>query len=248
MNTMLDAGATGLVSDPGRPGKPVLAGRFMRSEFRSAIRRLSRLLGLQSLHDALPQDYAIPDSAFALQAIEVATTLCPEFMVRHCFRSYCFGAILAARNGLDLDRETFFIAAMLHDLGLCDAHVNDPGSFEWVGAKLAHTMCLNAEQSETMAATVHNAIALHTSMGIVEGYQPEISLLHFGTGMDLFGMRLDEIPEDALDTVLAGYPRADFRAEFSPCLSHQAEKKPESQIAGAVGIGILDRIVEQLAR
>ena len=237
---------TELFSDPGRPSKQVLAGRFLRSELRAGMQRLSRKLGFQKLHDAVPENWAIPDSAFAVQAIEVATTLCPKFMVRHCFRSYCLGAILATRNGLGLDRETFFVAAMLHDLGLSDAHADDPGSFEWVGATLAHTICLDAGQTEIVAATVHNAIALHTSLGIAHRYQPEISLLHFGTGMDLFGMRIDEVPRDVLEMVQTDYPRAGFKAEFSPCLHHQAQQKPDSQIAGAVGIGILDRVKEQL--
>lgn len=237
---------TTLVSDPGRPSKPVLAGRFVRAELRTGLRRLSRLLGFQRLHDAVPEDWAIPDSAFAVQAVEVASQQCPEFMLRHCFRSYCFGAILAARNELRLDREAFFVAAMLHDLGLCNGHADAPGSFEWVGARLAHEFCLKAEQTEARAATIHNAIALHTSLGIADRCAPEIALLHFGTGMDLFGMRLEEMPRTALDTVLAEYPRADFKAEFSPCLSHQAQEKPDSQIAGAVGIGILDQIKERL--
>lgn len=237
---------TELVSDPGRPSKPALAVRFASSEFRAGMQRLARQLGLQKLHEAVPKDWQIPDSVFAGQAIDAANELCPEFMVRHCFRAYCFGAILAARNNLTLDRETFFIAAMLHDLGLCDKHIEVTGSFEWVGARLAHDMCLEAEQSEIMAATVHNAIALHTSLGIAHKYQPEIALLHFGTGMDLFGMRLDEFPRDTLEAVLRAYPRGEFKTEFSPCLGHQAQIKPNSQIAGAVGIGILDRIKERL--
>ena len=237
-----------LVSDPGRPAKPVLAARFARSEIRAGLQRLSRVLGFQKLEQAVPEDWAIPDSAFAVQAVQTASTLYPEFMLRHCFRSYCFGAILAARHQLTLDRELFFVAAMLHDLGLSDAHADDPGSFEWVGARLAHAFCLNAEQAETTALIVHNAIALHTSIGIADRCQPEIALLHYGTGMDLFGMRIDEMPEEALALVQQDYPRAGFKAEFSPCLSHQAQQKPDSQIAGAVGIGILDRIQVQLTK
>ena len=238
----------GLVSDPGRPSKPLLAARFLRSELRSGWRRLSRLLGFRKLHEAVPEDWAIPDSAFAVRAVELADALVPEFILRHCFRSYCFGAILAARNQLRLDREAFFVAAMLHDLGLSDAHAREPASFEWVGARLAHAFCLAAEETMARAAVVHDAIALHTSVGIADGHRPEIALLHFGTGMDLFGMRLDEVPSDALDAVLSEYPRADFKAEFSPCLVRQAELKPHSQIAGAVGLGIVGRIQEHLAR
>lgn len=235
-----------LAIDPGRPSTPVLATRFIRAELRSGARRLSRALGLTKLHEAVPKDWVIPDSDLAVKALETASGFCPEYMIRHCFRSYSFGAILAARNGLTLDRELFFVAAMLHDLGLSDEHVDDPGSFEWVGAKLAHEFCLSEAQSDARAEVVHNSIALHTSMGIVDGYQPEIKLLHYGTGMDLFGMRVEEIPKDTLEELLSRYPRDGFKETFSPCLQHQATTKPQSQIAGAVGIGITDRVVASL--
>ena len=243
----------GLVPDPGRPSKPTLIGRALRAELKAGARRLSRLLGFRKLNDILPADWAIPDSVFAVRAIETAAALSPEFLMRHCFRSYCFGAILAARNHLSLDRETFFVAAMLHDLGLTDAHADDPGSFEWVGAKLAHTFCLQTalteeKDTETRATTVHNAIALHTALGIADRYPPEIAMLHFGTGMDLFGMRIEEVPAETLEQVLANHPRGAFKTEFAPCLQHQAKQKPESQIAGAVDIGLLDRMQDQLGR
>ena len=235
-----------LVKDPGRPSTPTLIGRVLHAEIRGGLKRLARTLGLAQLDQVIPDDWAIPDSDFAKQAIEEVCALCPPFMVRHCFRSYCFGAILASRHKLSLDRETFFVAAMLHDLGLSDTHANDEGSFEWVGAKLAHTFCLTAAQSEAVAATVHNSIALHTSVGIADRHQPEIALLHFGTGMDLFGMRVNEIPPEALQQVLSEYERGGFKAEMSCCLSHQAEQKPESQFAGAANIGIVARIQETL--
>jgi hypothetical protein len=237
-----------LVVDPGRPATATLVGRVLHGEIRGGLKRLTRTLGLARLDQVIPENWAIPDSEFARQAIEKACVLCPPYMVRHCFRSYCFGAILAGRHKLPLDRETFFVAAMLHDLGLCDAHCNDEGSFEWVGARLAHTFCLDAEKNELIAATVHNAIALHTSVGIADRCQPEIALLHFGTGMDLFGMRIDEIPRESLEQVQSEYSRTGFKAEFSPCLSHQAKQKPDSQFAGAAGIGIVDRIQETLKK
>ena len=225
---------------------PILATRFIASEVRARVRAVAIRSGLTKLYEAVPADWDVPDSKFAQQAIDSARELCPEFMMRHCFRSYCFGAILAARNRLSLDRETFFVAAMLHDLALSDKHADDPGSFEWVGARLAHDFCVEREQEESRAATIHNAIALHTSLGIAHRYQPEIAMLHFGTAMDLFGMRLDEIPADLLHGVLSEYPRLAFKSEFSPCLAHQASAKPESHIAGAVGVGILDRMQEFL--
>lgn len=209
-------------------------------------RQFARFLGFEKLAEAVPADWAIPDSDFAVRAVEVATGLCPEFMVRHSYRAYCFGAILAARGRLKVDRETFFVAALLHDLGLSDAHVDDPGSFEWVGARLAYDFCLDEKQAEARAVLIHNAIALHTSAGIADLYQPEISLLHFGTGLDVFGMRLAEIPPRALEEVLARFPRGAFKEEFTPCLQHQAATKPRSHIAGAMALGLAGMVRDEL--
>lgn len=235
-----------LIPDPGRPSTPTFAVRLMRSEFDLILQRLLRQLGLRKLHELVPGEWAIPDSQFAKDAIAYAEALCPDYMMRHCFRSYCFGAVLASRNQLALDREVFFVAAMLHDLGLSDAHRNDAGSFEWVGAKLAYQFCRDTSQTEDLAATIHNAIALHTSVGVAGNQAPELAFLHYGTGMDLFGLRLDEIPKVTLEEILTRYPREHFKETFGPCLSHQAAAKPDSQIAAAVRVGIVDRILSEL--
>ena len=65
-----------LVSDPGRPTKSALAGRFLSSEIRAGLKCLSRALGFEKLHDVVPEDWAIPDSGFAVEAIEAASALC----------------------------------------------------------------------------------------------------------------------------------------------------------------------------
>lgn len=235
-----------LVQDPGRAAKPVLVSRFMRSGLRGTSRSLAIRLGLKKLVDVVPDDWKIPDSDLATKAVATVEALCPDFIVRHSYRTYCFGALLAARDGLKLDRETFFLAAILHDLGLSETHADDPGSFEWVGARLAHRFCLDQGAAEARAELVHNAIALHTSAGIANKQVPEIAMVHFGAGLDLFGMKLDEVPPAALASILEAHPRDGFKACFPPCLQHQADTKPGSSIAGPMALGLSDMIQEKL--
>ncbi len=235
-----------LIPDPGRAAKPVLISRFVRSGIGGNLRSLALRLGLKRLEDIVPDDWKIPDSDLACRAVQTVEALCPGFIVRHSYRTYCFGAVLAARNGLKLDKETFFLAAMLHDLGLSEKHADDPGSFEWVGARLAHRFCLDQGEAEARAELVHNAIALHTSAGIAGKHVPEIAMLHFGAGLDLFGMKLDEVPPLSLASILEAHPRDGFKACFSPCLQHQADTKPDSNIAGAMALGLSDMIREKL--
>lgn len=235
-----------LARDPGRAAKPVMISRFIWADIRGKARQAARFVGLRRLRDAVDDAWKAPDSELATRAITLANALCPEFMVHHSYRTYYFGALLAARNGLALDRETLFVSALLHDLGLSDKHADDPGSFEWVSARLAHAFCLENGQSEVNAALVHDAIALHTSAGIADTMQPEIAMVHFGAGMDLFGLRIEELPEKSLRHILETHPRHDFKTCFGPCLQHQADTKPDSQIAGPVSIGLIDMIRETL--
>ena len=62
----------------------------------------------------------------------------------------------------------------------------------------------------------------------------------FGCG-SIAGLRLDEIPRLDLDRVLDEWPRCGFKTEFPACLARQVALKPESHIAGAMGLGLGSR-------
>jgi len=235
-----------LSHDPGRSSKPALIGRFLQANTRAIRQKLSRRVGLRTLRDALPEDWSVPDSDIARKAEQAARALCDDFIMDHSHRTYCFAALLAAREGLKIDREVVFIASILHDLGLCEAHKNDTGSFEWVGARIAHDFCKDEGLAEERAELVHNAIALHSSLGIADKMTPEIAMVHFGAGTDLFGLRIDDVPQLDLWRILETYPRNNFKTCFGACLVRQAETKPDSHIAGSMGMGLIDIIKDDL--
>ncbi len=236
-----------LAQDPGRLSKPRVIGRILGAEMRGARHRLALRLGLKRLQDVVPEDWQAPDSALANQARGYAEELCSPMLVAHSERTYCFGALLAARDGLKLDKELFYLGCILHDLGLSETHKDDPGSFEWVGADLARTFCLNNGLAESRADIVHDAIALHSSIGVVHKCAPELAFVHFGAALDLVGSRLEDVPKTDLSVILERYSRDNFCSEFGSCMHHQAASKPTSHIAGVVGIGFVDRFRDRLA-
>ena len=235
-----------LAKDHGRLAKPHQIFRFMKAQAHETQHSLSVRLGLKKLEQAIPDDWKAPDSQLARKADQMAKTVCSELLYLHCQRTYAFGAILAARYNLKIDQEVFFVASLLHDLGLSEQHATDEGSFEWVSARLAHQFALSNSVSDERAELIHNAVALHSSAGIAGTQCPEIAMTHFGAGVDLFGMRIDDIPKVALMSVLENYPRTDFKCGFSECLKHQADIKPESYIAGPVDLGLCDRMTTHL--
>mgnify|MGYP003118205444 FL=1 len=235
-----------LARDPGRLSTPMVIRRIIGSELRGAGHKLSLRLGLKRLHDVVPEDWRAPDSALANQARGYAQELCSPMLVAHSERTYCFGALLAARDGLKLDKELFYLGCILHDLGLSEAHQDAPGSFEWVGAGVARMFCLNKGLTESKADIVHDAIALHSSVGVVHKCAPELAFVHFGAGLDLLGSRLEDVPKTDLSAILERYSRENFCSEFGSCLHHQAVSKPTSHIAGPVGVGFVDRFRDRL--
>ncbi|HEX8025194.1 MAG TPA: HD domain-containing protein, partial [Candidatus Limnocylindrales bacterium] len=60
----------------------------------------------------------VPQDAISRAAWIRAERSLPEYLFSHSVRSYCWGIALAAHDGLELDREIFWVAALLHDVGL----------------------------------------------------------------------------------------------------------------------------------
>ncbi len=233
-------------TDPGRPAKSTLIPRMIKMKIADRVRRFKIATGVQKQLEVLPEDWAIPDSALATNAAALAYKLSSPMLFAHVHRTYCFAAVLAARNGMKFDRELVYVASVLHDLGLTDSLANEAGSFEWVGARHARKFCSDERLSSDKCDQVHDAVALHSSVHLAPKREPEVALVHYGAALDLLGLRLDEIPKPDLEKILELYDRTDFKCAFGKCLQRQADFKPQSHIAGSVDIGFLKRIRETI--
>lgn len=230
-----------IASDRGRDATPGLILRFAKFGLSQQLRRVQNRLGLLRLQDLTPDAYCVPDSPLAKSAFELAAGLSRPVLLNHAVRTYHFAAILAARDGLRLDRELVYVASVLHDLGLTPTYEAEPGSFEWVGARQARAFGIEQGMEPQRADLLHDAVALHSSVGIASSREPEIAMVHYGAGADLFGIRLDEIPKIELDRMLVEWPRCGFKTDFPACLERQVELKPDSHIAGAMALGLAGR-------
>lgn len=230
------------VKDPGRLPKAILIKRIVMQLASSRLKSLRTAPGKKRDFSILPEQWAAPDSVPALAAERLAAELCTPIILAHSYRTYCFGAVLAARDGLKFDRELFYIAALLHDLGLTEKYAAEPGSFEWVGAEKARVFCTDQGYSEVRADLVHDAIALHTSFGLATSREPEVAMVHYGAGVDILARRIEDVPKTSLEEIQELYPRSGCKEHFTECLNRQAELKPDSHIAGHVALGLSDRI------
>ncbi|RUT33655.1 HD domain-containing protein [Paenibacillus zeisoli] len=169
----------------------------------------------------------IPDSRLASKAAQLVSEISPEFLYNHCMRTYAFGDSLGKKYGLKYDQELFFLGAVLHDVGLTE-HVCRKHSFEHEGADHAERFLSSHGLAHEKIDVVREAIILHTTE-IAAEKQPEIALVHFGAGMDILGLRAEDITEEIVKSVLELYPRLGFKKAIIELIKYDAELKNNHQ-------------------
>lgn len=205
------------------------------------LRRLGHALGLRRKIELSDADLAIPDNLLCAQTVELVRSASPPFLLHHAMRTYIFGCALARRDGLRYDRELFFLAAAMHDLGLTERY-DGPGPFELEGASHAYRFLLDQEVEASRAEVVHEAIALHARVGRAVGHSPEGILVQAGAGLDVLGLRAEDLARGSLSRATRAWPREDWKRQFSSLLRDQACRKPDCNIAGHVALGFLGRV------
>jgi hypothetical protein len=157
----------------------------------------------------MPSVIDLVHTPVAKAAIERSRSTESPAVFNHSVRSYLFGELLAARDGLrpgsDYDSEALFLGCVLHDLGVGTAA---PGKqrFEVEGADLAAELLTEHGCDRALVDAVWEAIALHTSFGIVERRGPLCYLVNGGVGMD-FGRNAEFVDEETAAAVHERYPR-----------------------------------------
>jgi hypothetical protein len=172
---------------------------------------------------------AIPGTAVAHAAADLAAGASPDFLFNHCVRTFLFGALLSQLHGVRYDAELAFIAAALHDLGLIERYSSKDEPFEIDGADAAKRFLSQRGFPGARIEVVWDAIAMHTSaLSSHEG--PEVALVGDGAGIDVFGGQLRLLAPASIAAVLTQFPRLHFNSGFERLLLDYCQRKPLAQI------------------
>jgi hypothetical protein len=76
---------------------------------------------------------------------------------------------------------------------------------------------------------VANAIAMHHTPGVSLANGAEAFLLSVGAGVDVFGLRIDKVPDAIRKTVVREFPRAGFKREFARLWRAEARQVPRGR-------------------
>lgn len=171
---------------------------------------LLRLGGEVDAHDL--EQLRVPDSKAAKAAEALAAEGQSVALTNHGIRSYGFGALLGLRETRTFDAEAFYVAALLHDIGLVPEF--DRGNrFEDDGAQVARELLLEVGWEVDRVDKAAHAIRDHWD-GPDDEQEVESLLLAYGTSVDVGGWRLDELTPTIVDAFLDAAPRCDFKEHF----------------------------------
>jgi hypothetical protein len=171
----------------------------------------------------------IPDSKMARDLRQLVRDTETDLLFNHSTRVYLFGALTGNRHGLLFDAELLYVGAMFHDIGLTVRYQTSQNRFEVDSANAARDFLRGYGIPEREVETVWDAISLHTTPGIPEHKQPEVSLLTSGVEMDVMGIAYEQFTEAERNAVLAAYPRGNsFKKDIIGAFYQGMRHRPDS--------------------
>ena len=128
---------------------------------------------------------------------------------------------------MTFDRELLYVASMLHDTGLPSPvpHVDFTVRSAEIARRFLDQRGVSADRRELVA----DAIARHHSPEVGLEFGGEAFLLSAGAGVDVFGLRSDEVPDAIRRSVVHEFPRLGFKREFSGLWRAEARQVPRGR-------------------
>ncbi|WP_217593676.1 HD domain-containing protein [Cohnella sp. GbtcB17] len=170
----------------------------------------------------------IPDSKLASEAAELLREHGGDLLWNHSNRVFLFASIRGNERQTKYDPELLYISSLFHDLGLTPAFRSPDKRFEVDGANAAREFLQSRGVPEDSIRLVWDAVALHTSTGIVEYKEAEAALMNFGVGYDVVGKNFESISNEMRRSVVEAFPRDEFKREMLHAFWEGFKHKPQT--------------------
>ncbi len=187
------------------------------------------------LEPSLPTRIAtipVPRDAVSDATWRWAQRALPGYLLAHSVRSYCWGATIAASEGLTFDRTILWTAALMHDLGLTRIPRNTM-CFEIEGAEIARRFLVRHGLPAGDAARVAIAIILHMQPVVTIDDGVESLLLDRATSIDVRGDGYEAIGATRSGVVRA-FPRGSFDRQFLRAIEREVAVRQDCRSTSLV--------------
>jgi hypothetical protein len=179
--------------------------------------------------DAIDVDtFLPPDSRLAREAEEACAEQSPG-IAAHSYRTWMFGHTLAQLDGVALDPELFYCAALIHDWGI--GSITRGQDFTIRGAERAIQCAHDAGLAQDAALTLADAITIAANPGMDPAVDGIGACVAVGAMVD-GGLRLWDVSRENVDRVLGKHPRGKgFKRELAGLIRAEAQAVPGSRFA-----------------
>ena len=168
-----------------------------------------------------------PDSPLTRAADDAATRILTPSLLNHSHRAYRFGRALGDLEGLEVDDELLFAAALLHDTGL--VLTDGSADFTLASARVARDVAAGVGISNRASETMQTAITMHYNPRVSPDVGPEAYLLAAGAGVDVAGLRSWQLPRTVLDDAVRLHPREGFKVYFTKAWAAEVARVPRGR-------------------
>ena len=190
---------------------------------------------------------AVPDSQLAKEAADMLHEYGNPLLWNHSHRVFLFASLFGRQEKLTYDSELLYISSLFHDLGLT-SHYNSPDKrFEVDGANAARSFLEQHGISHEATRLVWEAIALHTTRGVVQYMEPGVALLNRGVVLDVVGEHFAELSEEARSQVVSAFPRDGFKQGILQAFIDGFRHKPDTTY-GNINSDVCDRYLPEYKR
>lgn len=181
----------------------------------------------------------VPDHPACTEALALAKSSLPASVLNHSLRVFLYArrALLlppgpaAAPAAPSTAPHVLFVACILHDIGIADAHASEPERFEVAGANAAASLLRRHGVDGPAAREAWLAIAMHTSPHVAEGAGGLVTALRLGVRAD-FGT-FAGLGTGVLGDVESHLPRLGVEKELGDAVVRQAVALPSKAPGGS---------------
>jgi len=202
------------------------------AQFENAAGRLRLALGRRNprASEVDVAGFLPPDSRLAREA-ETACEEQPASIAAHSYRTWMYGLALAGVDRVELDRELFYCAALVHDYGI--APPVPARDFTLGGADRVLECAAAARLPEDEAERMADAICVHTTPGVTVDRDGALGCyVQWGAMVDGAGLRVWDVSSANLEAVLRDHPRGNgFKAELAALVRAEARAVPGGRFA-----------------
>lgn len=193
----------------------------------------------------LKVDVPAPASDLVRAAVAWAESVHEPWLMAHGLRTWRFGHLLGQVDGVEADPEAFYLACLLHDVGLTETYrVPDPPTgdlcrcFAAHGAHVSEEKLLEFGASPLLASEVADAIGMHLNATVDLTWGRTAHLLNAGAALDVVGTRAADLGTRVIRQVLDRHDRTGFAGELLAVVRTENRARPDARMASLFGVGM----------